>query len=98
MQSADNFGETDEWRALNYLAVRNSAVYHLYAEKVGSGKYRLDSVKVARSRLSGEKRIVDPVFSYIEKATGVAEKYFTRVDVTYLFPMLVRQVDRYFDR
>ena len=98
VQSADNFGDTDEWRALNFLAVRNSALYHLYAKMVGSGNYIFDSIRVIKSRLSGERSIVDPVFSFVEKKTGVVEKYFVRVDVSHLFPMLVHQVDEYFDR
>gem|GEM_PF-5584398 len=60
--------------------------YDLYADMLHGGYVR-DSVKVARSRLWGEKRIVDPVFAFCNTTTGVVQKYFVRVDVSNLFPM-----------
>ncbi len=98
IQSADNYGDTDEWRALNYLAVRCSALYQLYAQKVGSGDYLLDSIKVPPSRLLRERRIVDPVFTFVRigREGGTREKYFFRIDVTYLFPSIIYAIE--FDR
>ena len=106
VQAADNFGDSDESRALNYLAVRCKALYQLYCEKVGSGQYLLDSVKVVPSRLWRDRRIVDPVFSFVQRNDGALEKYFLRVDVTSLFPFLINSlqinsghfVPNYFDR
>ena len=57
VQSADNFGDTDEWRALNYLAV----------------------------------------FAFYNTTTGVVQKYFVRVDVSNLFPIIINDIDEYFD-
>jgi hypothetical protein len=97
VQSADNFGDTDELRALNYLAVRYQPLYELYAELVASG-LTLDSIKVEKSRLWRQNHIVDPVFSFRHRQTGVVQKYFVRVDVSHLYPMITYPIAEYFDR
>jgi hypothetical protein len=97
VQSADNFGDTDDWRALNYLAVNYQPLYEQYAVMARDG-WTLDSVKVIPSRLGREKRIVDPVFSFRHLNTGLVQKYFVRVDVSHLFPMMVNTIAEYFDR
>jgi hypothetical protein len=97
VQSADNLGDTDEWRALNFIAVNYAPLYEKYAELTTAGYY-LDSVKVRASRLARERRIFDPVFSFLEPRSGAAKKFFVRVDVSHLFPMLVGQLSDYFDR
>lgn len=96
VQSADNLGDRDEWRALNYLAVRYKRIYEIYAAMADD--YDLDSVKVGTSRLSRGKHIVDPIFAFRNKQTGVVQKFFVRVDVGHLFPMIVSHVAEYFDR
>jgi PatG C-terminal/Subtilase family len=98
VQSADNLGDTDEWRALNYLAANYRPLYECYARMLGGDHWALDSVKVQSSRLSREKRIVDPVFAFLNKETGIVQKYFVRVDVSHLFPMIVNHIAEYFDR
>ena len=96
VQCADNFGDKDEWRALNYLAVRYSPIYEMYAAL--ADEYELESVKVAPSRLSREKRIVDPIFTFRHKKTGSVCKYFVRVDVSHMFPMIVSHLAESFER
>jgi hypothetical protein len=96
VQSTDNFGDTDEWRALNFLAVRYKPIYEKYLQL--ADKCELVSIKVAKSRLAREKRIVDPVFAFQNRETGVVQRYFVRVDVSHLFPVLVTQLAEYFDR
>lgn len=96
VQSADNFGDTDMWRALNYLAVRYQPLYQICAEMARKG-YWFDGVRVATSRLAREKRIVDPIFSF-QNASGAVQKHFVRVDVSHLFPMVVNHIDDYVDR
>ncbi len=106
VRSADNFGDTDERRALNYLAVRYQPLYELYAKLVKPTAelvrpkegWTLDSIKVVPSRLSREKRIVDPVFAFRHNETGVVQKYFVRVDVSHLYPMIANPIAEYFDR
>jgi hypothetical protein len=96
VQSADNFGHTDEWRALNFLAVQYPKIYNAYADMLEAG-FNLVAIRVIRSRLGGRRRIVDPVFVF-RHADGAVEKYFVRVDVTYRFPSIVSHLAEYFDR
>lgn len=95
MQIADNAGATDEHRALNYVAVRYPAVYAIAADAFGRNQ-TLRSVDVRPSRLSGARRIVDVVFSYVHRETDVAERYFVRVDVTEEFPFLAAKISPYY--
>ncbi len=99
VQSADNLGDTDEWRALNFLAARYQPLYERYIRMVTArDAWILDSVKVMRSRLARERHIVDPVFAFRNLQTGVTRKYFVRVDVSHMFPMIVNHIADYFDR
>jgi hypothetical protein len=96
-QSADNFGHTDEWRALNFLAVRYPPLCQWCSDMVHEG-YDLKAFPVLTSRLAdwGTKRVVDAIFTFA-KAEDL-RKYFVRVDVTHLFPMLVSPIAKYVDR
>lgn len=96
-QMADNAGNTDEHRALNYLAVRYPAVYARTAEAY-DGNASLTGVEVRPSRLSGVRRIVDVIFSYTHRQTDVTDRYFVRVDVTEAFPFLVTKLTPYYER
>jgi hypothetical protein len=97
MQLADNAGATDEHRALNYLAVRYPAIYETAAEEFGKNA-SLTAVEMRPSRLSGVRKIVDVIFSYTHRQTGVTEQYFVRVDVTEEFPFLVTRLSHYYAR
>jgi hypothetical protein len=97
MLMADNAGATDDHRAVNYLAVRYPAIYHTAADMLGQNA-SLTSLEVRPSSLSGTRRIVDVIFTYTNRETDVAEKYFCRVDVTEEFPFLVTKLSPYFDR
>lgn len=97
LQLADNTGATDEHRACNYLAVRYQAIYNLTTERHGSNCF-MDAVEVRPSRLSGTRRIVDVIFDYRDRSSGVIEKFFVRVDVTEEFPYLVSPMAPFYDR
>jgi hypothetical protein len=97
MQMTDNAGATDEHRALNYLAVRYPAIYANAAEAFARDS-SLTAVDVRISPLSGTRNIVDIIFSYTNRNTDVAEKFFVRVDVTEEFPFLVTKMSPYYDR
>jgi len=97
MQLADNAGAMDEHRALNYLAVRYDAIFAKAADAFGRNE-SLTAVDVRPSPLSGVRKIVDVIFSFTNRATDVAEKFFVRVDVTEEFPFLVTKLSPYFDR
>lgn len=95
-QITDNSGATDEHRALNYLAVRYSAIYGL-ADRYGDD-FAFTSVETGPSRLSGVRNIISVIFSFTNRKTDVVEKYFVRVDVTEEFPFLVSKLQPYYDR
>ena len=97
MQIADNAGATDEHRALNYLAVRDPAVYATAAQAFGRD-FSLTEVEVRPSRLSGTRRIVDVILSFQPRQFGAMEQYFVRVDVTEEFPFLVTPMSQYYER
>jgi len=97
MQVADNAGIMDEHRALNYLATRYDAIYARTAE-ANAGSSSLEGVEVRPSRLSGTRKIVDVILTYVHRQTVVSEKYFVRVDVTEEFPFLFTGLSPYFDR
>jgi hypothetical protein len=97
MQIADNAGATDEHRALNYLASRYPAIYATTTELHGRN-FSLTGVDARPSRLSGIRNIVDVVFSYTHRQTGVTEQYFVRVDVTEVFPFLVTRLQPFYER
>jgi hypothetical protein len=97
MQLADNAGTTDEHRAVNYLAMRYSAIYAQTAEAYRRNA-SLTAVDVRPSRLSGTRKIVDVIFSYTSRDTDVTEKYFVRVDVSEEYPFLVTKLSPYYER
>jgi hypothetical protein len=95
-QMADNAGATDDYRALNYLAVRYPAIYATAADMFGRN-FALRAVEVLPSRLSGTRKIVDVIFAFTHRETDVMEKYFVRVDVSEEFPFLVTKLSPYYD-
>jgi hypothetical protein len=97
MQLADNAGATDDHRALNYLSVRYPAIYATTAEAFGRNA-TLSAVEVRPSRLSGVRKIVDVIFTFTNRDTDVAERFFVRVDVTEEFPFLVSRIATFYER
>ncbi len=91
VQITDNAGDTDENRALNYLAVRYPAIYAVAAEAFGRNE-SLTAVDVRPSPLSGLRTVVEVVFSFTSRTTDVTEQFFVRVDVTEEFPFLVTKL------
>ena len=97
MQMADNAGATDEHRAMNYLSVRYPAIYAVASQEF-ERNCSLSSIEVIPSRLSGMRKIMDVIFTYTNRETDVAQKFFVRVDVTEEFPFLVTKMSPYYDR
>jgi len=97
IQIADNAGDADEHRALNYLAVRYPEIYAETARAFERNS-SLSAVDVSPSRLTGARKIVDVVFDYTNRQTDVVESYFARVDVTEEFPFLVTKLSPYYRR
>jgi hypothetical protein len=97
MQLADNNGSADKHRAINYLAVRYPAIYAKVADAIAKN-CSLRSVDTVPSRLSGARKIIDVIFSFVDRGTDVTEKYFVRIDVSDEFPFLVTKLSQYYDR
>lgn len=97
MQLTDNSGNTDEHRALNYLAMRYPVIYARAAEEFARD-FSLTGVDVRPSPLSGTRNIVDVIFAYADRKTDFTEKFCVRVDVTEEFPFLVTKLLPYLDR
>jgi PatG Domain len=97
MQMADNAGNTDAHRALNYCAVRYPAVYAKAAEQFRANS-ALTGIEVQPSALSGARRIVKVIFTFTNRATDVSERFFLRADVTEEFPFLVTKLSPYYQR
>lgn len=97
MQLADNSGAADSHRALNYLAVRYPMIYAKVAKSFEEN-CSLAAVEVSPSRLSGAHKIVDVIFSFVNRSTDVTDKSFVRVDVTEEFPFLLTKLSPYYER
>lgn len=97
MNMTENAGATDGHRALNYLAVRYPAIYSKTAEQFAKN-CALAAVEVNPSPLSGTRRIVNVVFSYVNRTSDVMEKFLVRLDMTEEFPFLVTKLSPYYDR
>jgi hypothetical protein len=94
---ADNRGDTDEQRALNYLLVRYPGLYTAVANAQLSNA-SLSAVRTHPAGISGARRIIEVVLSFTNRATDVVEKSFVRVDVSEQFPFLTTKLMPYFDR
>ena len=97
LQMADNSGSTDGDRALNYLTVRYPAIY-LRVVDAYSRNCSLSGVSANLSNLGGPRKIVDVVFSFVDRRTDVTDKFLVRVDVSDEFPFLVTKLSPYYDR
>ncbi|MBT9316581.1 cyanobactin maturation protease PatG family protein [Leptothoe spongobia] len=99
MQLADNVGNLDEHRAINYLLLRYPEVYNQTFLQNQDQK-SLDGVNVQMSRLnaSGTRRIVDVIFTYRDNSTDVKNRFYASVDVGSRYPFLVERLQPYYER
>jgi hypothetical protein len=85
--SVDNMGLLDSHRALNYLLVQHPGLFLAYAERHESAL--LDCIETRVTDSPGLRRIVSIILTFLDRATGVPERVFTRVDTTEEWPFLV---------
>lgn len=100
LQLADNTGDADEHRALNYVSLNYPDIYALkwQPNSAGSGDtLSFTGVDVRHSPLSSARKIMDVIFSYTN-SSGVTTRYYTAVDVSGQFPFLVTKLQPYFER
>ncbi len=100
MAMADNTGEMDAHRAVNYLAVRCDKMYALISRKCGSGQdggYLLEGIDVKPSRLSSARKILNVIFAFYNKSDGYREKHYIRVDVNDKYPFIIGELSEYYE-
>jgi hypothetical protein len=86
--STENIGGEDSHRALNYLIVQHPGIFFSLAEKHHTN-HILDSIETRVNDGANGRRVVTAIFSFIDRATSVPEKIFTRVDVTEEWPFIL---------
>jgi hypothetical protein len=107
LKVADNAGETDEHRAINYLILRYPQVYKMASDmlQLDSGRvepgaasmaHTLMGVEARPANVQGVRRIIDVIFRYRNRTTGEIIYSSCSVDVTGQFPFLVRPMSRYY--
>lgn len=97
-QLGDNTGQTDEFRAINFMTVRSLDIYVIAADLFKEQPpFQLSSVSAQNSQLSGARRLVDVIFVFNNTVSNEIRRYFARVDVTGLFPFLASPVQQYFE-
>ncbi len=84
-RATENVGALDSHRALNYLVVQHPGVFIAAAERDGNSV--LDNIET-RLDIAGLRRVITVVFTFTDRATGVPDRLFTRVDVTEEWPFL----------
>jgi hypothetical protein len=97
VQVADNAGETDEHRAINFLTVRYPLIYEETA-KAHERNFSLSGVEARPSRLGNIRRRVNVVLTFTDRQTNVEEKQSVLVDVHELHPFVVKPLSPYFPR
>ena len=97
MQLADNVGNMDEHRAINYVVLQYPNIYTMTAEQALRNN-KLSNVEVKPSPLSGNgaRPVMNVIFTYSSTTTKVEEKFYTEVDVTGMYPFLVQSLQPYY--
>lgn len=92
---ADNYGISEEHRALNYVALRYPPLYHAVAQAFDNGKM-LVGVH-ARHGHSSTRRLVSVVLTFRHRRTEITERYQCLVDVSEVFPFMVTRLQPVYD-
>jgi hypothetical protein len=93
----DNVGDSDEHRAVNYLALRYPAMYSLVVESFGRD-FSLQGLGVRRVSTRSTRNLIDVQLNFVSRKTDVRESYAMRVDVSGMFPFLVSPAHPVFDK
>ena len=96
MQATAEGGAVDEQRALSYLVNSYPAIYEKAAEAYGRN-FLATELEVVPSRPTGDRKLIDVIFSFTNYDTNMTEKYRARVDVTEESPTLVTELSEYSD-
>jgi hypothetical protein len=91
VNSTENLGVSDVHRALNYALVQHPGLPLAAAERAGS--QQLDRIETRIIHGLGSRRQVAIVLTFVDLATGVSERLFTRIDVTEQWPFVADDAD-----
>ncbi len=97
MQLADNVGNLDEHRAVNYLALRSQQIYIQTAELFQDSK-RLLKITVKPSPLTekSSRSVMEVIFTYAT-VDDSRDVYYIVVDVSGMYPFLVKKLQPYYE-
>lgn len=94
-QMSSNFGLTDGHRAMNYVITRYAEIYELVVRQLLNAA-TLTTISARPSALSGGRRVIEVVLTFQGRQPELSRSFFTRVDVTDLFPFLVSPLAPYY--
>ena len=84
-----NPGDTDRDRALNYITLRFSGIYHKLNELDDESKgFQLVHIQARPSAVQAGRRIVDVIFDFKKYQSGEEVFWYCSVDVTGQFPFM----------
>jgi hypothetical protein len=97
MQLADNVGNMDEQRAINYLVLNYPNMYTMVAEQA-MRQMTLQGVKAQQGPLSASsgRTIIDIIFTFHNAKTNATKQFYTEVDVSGMYPFLVQGLQSYY--
>lgn len=92
-------GETRRQRAINYVALQYPEVYALKWQLMnptdGSAAKSFSDLQSATPAMSDGREMVDLIFCFTDRSSGVVDRYYTTVDVTGQFPFLANKLQPY---
>jgi len=98
---ADNNGDTDQDRALNYALSHNLDLYMGAYELIYNHSDReiaqLNNVTVL-TEIAGERKIAKVVFDFQNVQSSVGQHWYCAIDVTHEYPFLLTSFKRYLPR
>jgi hypothetical protein len=86
VQSTENIGAMESHRALNFVLVQHPGLALSVHERPNSVLDRIETRAVQGTDL---RKIIAVILTFVDRATGVPERVFCRVDVTEEWPFLV---------
>jgi hypothetical protein len=85
----DNLGASDEDRAKNFVVLRYPGIYRKVHEMITQGGFTLETVIAIASRLSGMRKLVDVIFTFVKYGPpNERQNWAITVDVQQKFPFI----------
>lgn len=106
LRMSDNTGDTNAFRAMNFLVVRyielyvlfyNMAINNFYTKaSLTETRYLITTIKTQPAPIQGSQTIIDVIFSFVGQTTNTLFRWSCRVDVSGEFPFLVFPLAPYY--